>query len=211
MEQPFLLVTRMLPAALAVSVIGLLVDPGPAPLPLVLVHLSLAVGVGIVAAARSAEHADSPWLLETNLQLRWRVFWSAGMLVAFATGLVALVTLASSAALGYDPSLQFLQLLSALDIAWVSAATFLGLRWWLNVRSAWVGSIAITGACVWSIWNYLRVVGFTESGGWIVDGAALMRLVIPFDMVAAIVAIAILITGSSRYAEHLQGLSQSPN
>jgi len=37
-------------------------------------------------------------------------------------------SLATSAALRYDPSLQFLQLLSSLDIAWAATALALGAR-----------------------------------------------------------------------------------
>ena len=52
--------------------------------------------------------------------------------------------------------------------------------------------------CLWSIWNYLRVVGFTSDGGWQVDSGALLRYVFPFDMAAAALAIAVLIIGARR-------------
>ena len=44
----------------------------------------------------------------------------------------------------------------------------------------------------------LDVVGFTETGGWLVDGRELMRLVIPPDMAAAVVAIVMLFEGVRR-------------
>lgn len=46
--------------------------------------------------------------------------------------------------------------------------------------------------CVWSIWNYLRTVGFTSDGGWIVDRSSLLTLVIPYDIAAAVMAIGAL-------------------
>ena len=50
--------------------------------------------------------------------------------------------------------------------------------------------------CVFSIWRYLDIVGFTATGGWKVSGADLMRYVIPFDMAAAVVAVLLLWRGA---------------
>ena len=50
--------------------------------------------------------------------------------------------------------------------------------------------------CVWSIWRYLDQVGFTDSGGWLVDADALNRLVFPLDMAAAVIAIGSLWIGA---------------
>jgi hypothetical protein len=62
-----------------------------------------------------------------------------------------------------------------------------------------VGAGLLVGvACVFSIWNYLRVVGFATDGGWLLDGGELMRLVLPFDMVAAIVAGSVLFLGTRK-------------
>ena len=196
MEPAFLKAVRLLPYGLGVAAIGLIIPLPSPPLGVVLVHLTLLVSLGMLATSLMAVHADLPWLENTRLSPSWRAFWSAGMLVSFATGLVALASLASSAALGYAPSLQFLQLLSALDIAWAGSALFLGMRWLKGVRVAWVATGALGLVCIWSIWNYLRVVGFTATGGWIVDGPALMRYVIPFDMAAAAMAIWTLWRGS---------------
>ncbi len=115
--------------------------------------------------------------------------------MALTTGVVALVTLASSAALGYDPSLQFLQLLSALDIAWAVAALVLGARLLAGERWASLAGLVLSGVCVWSIWRYLEVVGFSAEGGWIVSGPDLWRYVLPFDIAAAILAAGALIAG----------------
>jgi hypothetical protein len=118
-------------------------------------------------------------------------------LVVVVTGVVGLVTLASSAALRYQPSLQFLQLLSALDIAWVVAAVIIGIR--LGWGRAGLVAGGVVGAfCVWSIWNYLRVVGLAPDGGWELRGDELMRLVLPFDMAAAVVAIGLVGEGLRR-------------
>jgi len=89
-------------------------------------------------------------------------------------------------------------LLSALDIAWAAGAVVVGgHRLWS--RRAIVGAGLFVGiACVSSIWNYLRVVGFAADGGWLLDGGELMRLVIPFDMVAAIVAGTVLFIGTRK-------------
>ena len=119
-------------------------------------------------------------------------------LVVIVTGVVGLVTLASSAALRLQPSLQFLQLLSALDIAWAAGAVLIGgYRLWSR-RTARVAGLTVGVSCVLSIWNYLRVVGFTADGGWLLDGGQLMRLVLPFDMLAAAIASGVLFAGARR-------------
>jgi len=129
----------------------------------------------------------------------WRERWlTAAAVVALVTGAVALVTLATSAALGLEPSLQFLQLLSALDIAWAVAALYFGVRW--RYSSGWALTLAsVLGVlCVYSIWNYLTIFGFTDDGGWLVDRQGLLKYVIPGDVVAAIVALAAVTWGSLR-------------
>lgn len=121
-------------------------------------------------------------------------------IVALTTGVVALTTLASSAALRYEPSMQFLQLLSALDIAWATAATFVGVSWLWSRRAGAAAAAAVGALCIWSIWNYLRIVGFAPGGGWIVDGASLFRYVLPYDMAAAVVAVTAVVLGARRRA-----------
>ena len=131
---------------------------------------------------KHGEVHESPWLA------------SAASLIAIVTGFAALLTLATSAAARYEPSLQFLQLLSSLDIAWVTAALFYG-AWKLWGRlPAWILGSLIVVACVGSIAVYLNVVGFTESGGWLVDAPRMMTIVIPADMVAAVVALSVLLS-----------------
>lgn len=171
-------------------------------------HLSLLVALGIATAVMLAPRLGEPFFGGFAWTPWRRTLAAAAVLVVIPTGVVALVTLASSAALRFDPSLQFLQLLSALDIAWAAAAIVVGAhhRWG---RTASVGSgVALGVACVLSIWNYVRVVGFSDSGGWVVDGTRLMTLVIPFDMVAAAVATAVLLVGVG--AVSANGAGQGP-
>jgi amino acid permease len=113
--------------------------------------------------------------------------------VALVTGFAALLMLATAAAGRYDPSMQFLQLLSAMDIAWVTAALFFGARKLWGPRWAWLLGAVIVLACVASIAAYLGAVGFSADGGWIVDARKMWTIVIPSDMAAAVAAIAVLL------------------
>ena len=162
---------------------------------MVTVHLSAVVGSATVLAWRLTGLVDEGFFAEARRP--WLA--SAVSIVALVVGYAALVTLASSAALRYDPSLQFLQLLSALDVAWSAAALGLGVR--VITESDGIGRVAalvLDVICVFSIWNYLRVVGFDAEGGWIVDGSELMILVIPFDVAAAVMAIGALLAADRR-------------
>ena len=153
------------------------------------IHLLLLQLAVLVLAAELAPLLNTPWFPAVRRQ--WLA--SAVSLVALVTGFAALLTLATSAAARYDPSFQFLQLLSSLDIAWVTSAMFFGAwRMW-GRTAAWVLGTVIIVVCVASIAFYLNVVGFTPAGGWLVDGGELLRIVIPADMVAAIAAIAVLL------------------
>jgi hypothetical protein len=67
-------------------------------------------------------------------------------------------------------------------------------RRWGRTRAA-VGGVLLGIACVTSIWNYLRVVGLGPDNGWELDGGEVMRLVVPADVMAATIAIALLWTG----------------
>jgi hypothetical protein len=183
---------------LAVSALLLLV-PGDLDLTTVfLVQLSGLTVLGVIVAARIAPLFVGLWYAGYTLSDTWRRLAAGVSLVVVATGVIGLVTLASSAALRFAPSVQFLQLLSALDIAWVVAATLIGAtRLW--GRAIGSGAGAVMGAfCVASIANYLRVVGFSPEGEWVLDGGELMRLVIPSDMLAATVAIVILVAAARR-------------
>jgi len=120
--------------------------------------------------------------------------------LALTVGAVALVTLATSATLRFDPSLQFLQLLSALDIASAASGTLIGVTWLAGPRWGATAGVVVEVVCVWSIWSYLSAVGSAADGAWLVDAGALMRNVLPYDMAAAAVAAATLILGARHVA-----------
>jgi hypothetical protein len=157
-----------------------------------LVHLLAMMIATLLLTVDLAPLLDRPWF--PGVRRPWLA--SAASLIALVTGFAALLTLATSAAAGYDPSLQFLQLLSSLDIAWVTAAIFFG-AWSLWGRgSAWVLGSLVVIACVASIAAYLNVVGFTDQGGWLVDAGKLVRIVISADIVTAIVSLAVLLSAA---------------
>ncbi len=160
------------------------------------VHLSFIVAATLALALKLGAGSDDAWFTWTRLRPVNRIRAGAAALVALVTGYSALVTLASSAALGYDPSLQFLQLLSALDIAWSTAALYLGVRWMGGVRVALVAALALGAVCVWSIWSYLQAVGFGPEGAWVVSRPDLLRYVLPFDLGAAVMALLAIAIGS---------------
>lgn len=204
MERAVLAAGPYLVAGLGLSLPLLLVPGGGATSTIVVVHLTALVLLGIALAHRLAPMADSGWFVEQKWSPFWRLVASGVGVVIIVTGVVALVTLASSAALRYPPSLQFLQLISALDIAWATAAIMVGaLRWWGRGVSLAAG-VVVGVVCVWAIWNYLRVVGLGPNGEWIVDAGRLMRLVIPFDMIAAAVAVTVFAIGTRRRAQAIE-------
>ena len=161
----------------------------------VTIYLTAVVTLGLALAIRLAPAAAASWLIGEHWPDRRKRAFAAVVLIGLVTFVVGLVTLATGAALRLDPSLQFLQMISALDIAWVVTAIVLGLWIRLGPGVAFAGGVATTAECVGALWNYLRVVGFGPAGEWVLDSAELMRLVLPADMVAAIVASAVLLWG----------------
>jgi len=204
-------IEEILKRAVLWTVWGLLAAPAGLLIPAVgqddllwasLLHLSLVVSLGLFASWDLSGRLDQIWIRDpATIGSR---FAAAAVVVALSTGIVALVTLASSAALRLDPSLQFLQLLSALDIAWVTSATSIGVGWMAGRRAGRFAGLMVLIACVWSIWSYLDVVGFSSTGGWLVDGDALRRYVLPYDVAAAAIAIGSTWLGARRRAGDLQ-------
>jgi hypothetical protein len=183
---------------LAASVLALFVPGDVAADRAFLVQLSALAVLALVVATRIAPLFSGRWYANYQMSDPTRRLAGGISLVVVTTGVIGLVTLASSAALRLAPSVQFLQLLSALDIAWVVAATLIGAQH-LWGRTAGIAAGAVLAAlCVASITNYLRVAGFTADGEWIPDGSELTRLVIPADVLAATVAIVILILAARR-------------
>ncbi len=200
MERAVLATIPFLAIGLIGSVPLLLVWWSPPPLTIVIVHLSALVLLGLVAVIRLVPLAGDGWFTGQTWSPFWRLAASGISVVFLVTGMVGLVTLASSAALRYPPSLQFLQLLSALDIAWAGAALVIGVHRAWRLPAAVTAGTVLAIICVWSIWRYLDVVGFGPTGEWIVDSAALGRYVLPFDVVAAVTAIGAFVFGTRRQA-----------
>ena len=206
-ERALLWTIPWLMGGLIAAVPLLFVDVGSALFPWFIIQLSALVVFGLALTVRLMPLADEHWFEATGWSVRVRLVASGVSIVVLATGTVGLVTLATSAALRYDVSLQFLQLLSALDIAWAGAALIIG------AHRAWGRTAAIMGGavlgifCVWSIWNYLNTVGFGPDGSWVVSGGDMMRLVIPFDMVAAVMAVTVFAYGAVRAGRAIEHAS----
>ena len=171
--------------------IGALLYPSPKDeglLAYTLVHLTIVQVLTLQFTVSNSRHIDGEWFVESRRPFLAR----AAALTAASVGFAALLTLATAAAARYDVSLQFLQLLSSLDIAWVVAALYLGAtRLWGKIAGTGLASLLVA-ACVWSIGAYLQVVGFGPGGEWLVDGSQMMRIVIPADLAAAILSLSVL-------------------
>jgi hypothetical protein len=176
----------------------LLIDIGDDPTVAFLIHLGALVAFGLALTLALLPMSGADWFAGSGWGVMVRMIGSGVGIVVLTTGVVGLVTLASSAALGYDPSTQFLQLLSALDIAWVTAAVVIGAERAWSKTAAIIGGIAMGLVCVWSIWYYLDAVPFGSNGEWVVSGADLSTRVIPFDTAAAIIAVGIFAFGTYR-------------
>lgn len=171
-------------------------------------HLIAVVILELTLALRLAPLVDEEgWFVALRPSLRpWA---SAAAAIALVTGMAALATLSTSAALGMRPSLQFLQLLSAVDIAWVATAAVIGGYRLAGRWAAVAGGVFIGVYCVWAIWNYLHTVGFGPAGQWLVQGDDLFRLVIVNDMIAAIIGLSLLFVGTRRLQRTAQPSPQS--
>jgi len=172
-----------------------------------LIHLVALVAFSLGLTWRLAQLSEAQWFSAQDWTLTQSHLAGAVSLIVVVTGVTALVTLASSAALRFEPSLQFLQLLSALDIAWVVAGTALAAGSLWGRGSAIVAGLAMSVACVTSIALYLAEVGLDEAGGWLVDSEQLLRLVIPFDIAAAAITIGLTLLAARRSGD---GAGQTP-
>jgi hypothetical protein len=210
LEGALIFTVRWLVTALVVTPALLAVPEPDDPFVLFIAHLSALVLYGVALAVALTRYLSGEWFAGTGWAPGRRLLAGAAALVALDTGAVVLLTLASSAALRFQPSLQFLQVLSTLDIAWAGAAIASGAYLiWKSRWAAWIGGILLVVFCVFSIWRYLDIVGFTATGGWNVSGADLMQYVIPFDMAAALVAVVLLWRGAQAGAPTEQAKPQS--
>lgn len=200
-ERALLRTVPWLVGALLLSIPLLLIDTGSDPLVAFIAQLVALVAFGLMLANVLVPLGTPQWFVEMGWSPFVRLVAGGIGLVVLVTGTVGLVTLASSAALGFDPSTQFLQLISALDIAWVGAAVMIGVyRAWGRVWAV-AGGAVIGVICVWSIWAYLDHVGFGPNGEWIVSSPDLLRFVLPFDVVAAVTAVGFFLFGARRAAQ----------
>ncbi len=196
--------TRWVLIGVAISPIGLLSGSTSDDSRLVIVTLHLvALTAAIFALTCRLASVFDPPAFAARSRFASRLGTDAA-LVALVTGFAALVTLASSAALRYQPSLQYLQLLSVLDIAWTTSGFYLGVRRMLTTR--WAGPAAgvfMGTMCVFSLTRYMAVIGFGPDGGWDVQAPDMLRLVIPADVIAAVLTVGALVLGARRWARDL--------
>lgn len=165
----------------------------------IVVHLGVVVVFGLALTMRLSPSVEDPWF--STLSPTRALLASAASVVVLVTGAVALVTLASSAALRLAPSMQFLQLLSALDIAWAAGATALGVGLAASRRGAWLAGGFVVVACLGSVTAYLINVGYQPDGGWLVDATGMWRYILPFDIAAALMAVTALGIGVRRASQ----------
>jgi hypothetical protein len=171
-----------------------------------LIHLAVLVVFSLGLTWRIAHLSGEQWYPTKTWTPSRSHLTGAITLIVVVTGVTALVTLASSAALRFQPSLQFLQLLSALDIAWVVSGTTLATRSLWGRGAAIAAGVGMSVVCVTSIALYLAEVGLDETGGWLVDSEQMLRLVLPFDVAAAVLTVGLTLL-AARLAD---GAGQTP-
>lgn len=166
-------------------------------------HLATSMGLALMLSLWVVWPTFRGWTNErlwfAGLREPARFFATAVVHVAAVGGVTLLVALAWAAALRLQPSLQYLQLISVLDVVWgvvalTAALGFLSRSLPTPVgRSATAGVVSLFVAyCQWPLWRYLANVGFTPDGGWKVDGGAMWRYILPFDMVAALFVLSVV-------------------
>jgi hypothetical protein len=134
------------------------------------IHLSILVLFLFALTWRLRRSGDRPWFGGRDWSSSRRRLATAVALFVIVAGVAALVAIASSAALQYQPSLQFLHLLLALDIARVVAGTTLAVRALWGDTTAFAAGFMMSVISVLSIVLYLTDVGLGTNDGWLVDG-----------------------------------------
>ncbi|MEA2000268.1 MAG: hypothetical protein U9N84_00040 [Actinomycetota bacterium] len=173
-----------------------------------IIQLAVLVGFLFALTWKLAPFGDREWFIGQSWSPLHRHLVTVATLIVIVTGTTGLVTLASSAAMGFQPSLQFLQLLSALDIAWVVGGIILAARTLWGRTAALTIGFAMSVVCVFSIGLYLAEVGLASGGDWLVDQEQMLRLVIPFDVAAATMTIGLTILAARRASP--DGARQTP-
>jgi len=192
LESAALLTFPYLVDALGVSALGLLVPTSLSLGGRFIGQLILLVFLAVFVTSRLLALTTSPWFAGSRLRFEQRVLATGVATVILVTGVVGLATLASSAALRFQHSTQFLQLLSALDIAWAAATVMVAAYWLWGRVAALIGGAAVGVLCVATIARYLKEVGFTTRGGWRLRASDLWTYVLPFDTAVALIAIGLL-------------------
>ena len=168
-------------------------------------QLVLLVALAVFVMLRLLPLTDTIWFGGTGLGGTERVVATGLATIVTVTGMIGLVTLASSAALRFQPSTQFLQLLSAVDIAWSVAAIMLAAYWLWGRRAAIAAGVLVGVVCLGSIARYLDAVGFTSAGKGRLRARALWEDVLPFDIAVAVIAIGLFFYAVRRRAHLVSG------
>ncbi len=103
-ERALLRTVPWLVAGLVMSLPLLLIDVSDEPLGWFIAQLGLLVAFGIALSISIMVYGDEPWFIGTSWSGAVREAASGVGLIVLVTGTVGLVTLASSAALRFDPS-----------------------------------------------------------------------------------------------------------
>jgi hypothetical protein len=158
--------------------------------------LSAMLALVLVATLTVAPLTSTEWYQGSGLSAVGRLIAAGVSLTLLLTAGISIVAIAGAGALGYRPSLSYLQLLSAADAGMATAGTAIGLGWAFGPIGSAVGGASMAAVCVWSIWRYLSHVGFGPQGGWRVNREALWRYVYPYDIAALLVVIFSLAGGA---------------
>ncbi len=186
---------------LGVAVLGLLV-PTSLSLPWrFTIQLGLLSALALFLAYRLLAHVSSLWFAGAGLRAPWQALGTALGYVVLVTGSVGLVCLASSAALRYQPTTQFLQLLSSLDIAWATSTVMVAVHWlWKRRILTLLAGAGVVVVCVWVIVRYIDKGAFGPRGAWRLRAGELWEYVLVYDVVVAALAIGLLVVAVRRRA-----------
>jgi hypothetical protein len=183
----------------AAAALPLLVVPEPGdPTTTLMIHLAALSGFGVALAFHLAPLADGEWFVGTGSGPIVRRGAAAGLLVAAAVVSTGVVAVATAAALRFDASVQFLQMLAAVGITAVAGSAGLGVRRLAGRGAAATVAMGTAALCIWSLWRYLDLVGFGADGGWVVDGAQIRRTMLPVFLGSGFGALVVFVVAVGR-------------
>lgn len=208
LESSALLTFPWLPGGLVVSLPLLLLTQANDRRWEAMIHLSLLVLFLFALSWRLGRSGDHPWFADRGWSESRRRLVTNVALIIILTGVAVVVTLASSAAMRYQPSLQFPQLLSALESLGLSPEPHLPcVPYGETVPPSQRPMMSII--YVLSIGLYLAAVGLFADQGRLVDGEQILRLVLPFDVAAAAITIGLTVSPVGCAQETEQASAQS--